>query len=803
MLRKIALGAGIVIGLLLLSVVALWLFVDANQFKPRIEQAVKDNTGRTLTIDGDLKLSVFPRLALALPKTRLSNRAGDRVSAELESARVAVALFPLLRQQVVVDRIVVTGLKATIERRKDGTTNIDDLIRRDGARPDPAQPATASAPSEFEIGGIQLLGADITLDDKQAGSVYRISNLNLETGRLATRSQTPLSLDASVSSTQPPLAANISVKGRLDVDLAAGNFGGNALAVTAKGTRGKDSFDVAARLGDVTWRASGGAAAGNLSASGVDLTARGSFGTTTLTEARVLAPALAFDPARQTLSVGGLDVKAQGKFAKDSFSAALTAPKLQIDPANASGERAQLTFSLKGDGADAATTDARLVLEGVSGNAAQMSFRQLALNATQQQGARKLVAALAGPASASLDGQRFAADKLVGEVTIEDPAIPQKVVKAALTARVALDHKKQTLDAGLTGRFDDTSAAVDLDVRNWNAPRIGFEASADRFNLDRYLPPPPPAAGNDSADPKVDPKVDLSAIADLNLAGELKVGQLQARNIKVSQLRLVMKAAGGTLDVAPLTMNLYGGSLNGSAGVHAEGNRMTVNATLANVAINPLMKDALNEDLLEGRGNVKLDLSTAGATVNGLKRSLNGSGNLLLRDGAIKGINLGQTLRQANDLRALRAGGAVEAHRADATQKTDFTELSASFAVTNGVARSTDLDVKSPLLRIGGAGAADIGAGTLDYTLRVSVVGTSKGQDGRTLDQLRGLTIPARASGPFEKVSWTIDWGAVAKDALASRAAAQTKEQLAPEAQEQRKKLESRARDALKGVLGR
>ena len=32
----------------------------------------------------------------------------------------------------------------------------------------------------------------------------------------------------------------------------------------------------------------------------------------------------------------------------------------------------------------------------------------------------------------------------------------------------------------------------------------------------------------------------------------------------------------------------------------------------------------------------------------------------------------------------------------------------------------------------------------MDYTTRVSVVGTLKGQDGRTVDQLRGVTVPVR-----------------------------------------------------------
>ena len=94
MVKKILIGLGAVVGVLALALIALVLFVDVNQYKPQIEAAVKDKTGRTLKIEGDLKLSVFPRIAVALPRTTLSNLAGDRVSAAVNSARVSVALLP-------------------------------------------------------------------------------------------------------------------------------------------------------------------------------------------------------------------------------------------------------------------------------------------------------------------------------------------------------------------------------------------------------------------------------------------------------------------------------------------------------------------------------------------------------------------------------------------------------------------------------------------------------------------------------------------------------------------------------------
>src|SRR5258706_964143 len=129
MRKKILIGIGVAVAVLAMVLVALAWLVDANQFKPRIEQYVHDSYHRTLTIDGDLRLSLFPRLALALPKTAISNRAGDHISAAVDSAQVGVAFWPLLRKEIVVDSIVITGLTAAIERRRHGSTTIDDLIQ--------------------------------------------------------------------------------------------------------------------------------------------------------------------------------------------------------------------------------------------------------------------------------------------------------------------------------------------------------------------------------------------------------------------------------------------------------------------------------------------------------------------------------------------------------------------------------------------------------------------------------------------------------------------------------------------------
>jgi AsmA protein len=795
MLKKILMGLAAVLGVVVLGLVALAVFFDANKYKPEIQQYVQQHYKRTLAFNGDLSLSVFPRIALALPQTTLSNRGGDRASASLKSAKVSVALLPLLRSHIEIGTVSIDGLTATIERRRDGTTNIDDLIKRDTAAAGPAEAQAATTP-DFEVGGIELTNADLTYNDMETKRSVHLSQLALKTGRLAPVVRTPLQFETRFDVSEPPGSGQLKVAGTLDLDLAKKLYATSDLDATVTATLDKQPLALTLLAERVAFAGASGA----IEALKVDAKAKGQRGTLTLDESRLLAPALAFDPAAKRLSVGGVEASAKGTSNADAFEVTLAAPKLDVTEASASGQRVVISAKLAPASNAAPAGQVHLTLEGVSGNARQFEVGKVALEGSGNQGARKFAVALAGPLTASLEAQTLSLPRFAGDITMEDPALPQKTVQFPVTARLALDAKAEKVDAGFASKFDETNAAAEFAVRGFASPKITFEASADRLNVDRYFPPPPQAPGNDSADPREDPKVDLSALRGLDLTGSVKVGALQARGIKANNIDVGLKAANGRLDVAPLSAQLYSGSLAGTAQLAAEGNQVKLDTTLANVSIQPLMKDVLDRDLLEGHGSVRLDVTTAGATVGAMKKHLGGSASVKLRDGAIKGINLAARLR---DAKSLLAGAKEDTQRANNAEKTDFSELNASFAIKDGVAVNDDLDVKSPLFRIGGAGRVDVGNGTLEYTTTVSVVGTLKGQDGRNIDQLRGVTVPVKLTGPFDRLAWNLDWGVAAQDALKSKVAEKITPQLQAEKDKARANVERKARDALKGLLQR
>src|SRR5690606_22438893 len=76
----------------------------------------------------DIELSLFPRIGLTVTDASLSQRDSDTVFASFDSARVAVAIWPLLSNSLVVDHVSIAGFKAWVEREDDGSLNLQDLL---------------------------------------------------------------------------------------------------------------------------------------------------------------------------------------------------------------------------------------------------------------------------------------------------------------------------------------------------------------------------------------------------------------------------------------------------------------------------------------------------------------------------------------------------------------------------------------------------------------------------------------------------------------------------------------------------
>lgn len=358
-----------------------------------------------------------------------------------------------------------------------------------------------------------------------------------------------------------------------------------------------------------------------------------------------------------------------------------------------------------------------------------------------------------------LNGTVTVRDDLLG-YAMPDLGLAVKAEGGDLPQTFALDLKSK-LEAdlaaekialsGLVAKLDDSTLTGNVMVGSFAGPAVQLRLELDQIDLDRYLPPPAEgeqaAAAAKPAKASDDP---LAALRTLELDGQVNVGKLKVKNLDITDVKVTVRSKNGVLRVDPLQALLYDGKLSARAELDARQKtpRLAVSNNLAGVQAGPLLKDLMGEERLTGTGEVSSDLRMAGMSDAEIRRSLNGTARFAFRDGAVKGINVAQLIRQAQ---AKLSGGSVP----DEPQQTDFSELSGSARITNGVVDNQDLSAKSPLLRIAGKGQVNLPGESVDYLLTTELVKSLQGQGGA--QDLAGLPIPVRIKGKLTEPGYSVD----------------------------------------------
>ena len=801
----------ILIGLVVLVVVAVvglaifLLTFDPNAYKYKLEELVQQRYQRTLTIDGEIELSLFPRIGLSVQGVSLSEPNSSETFASIDSTRLAVAVWPLLSNSFVVDHVAITGFKARVVRDKQGHFNFSNLVG--GMAPvteAPANPAEALAGAaqsavqaiangnlpqprnnmQIDIAGLDLKDGQVQLQDAITGMAVAVTKINANTGRVTFNQPFDVRMTARVEGGNPRVDANLTGQALLTLDPSAKRYAAQKLDLRMDGKLpGAEAKSLAMR-GNLAFNGQKSA----LDIAGLEVVFQGDVtdpaARATNVDASVAIPKLAIDPHKSQLQIEKLAIRAKGGVADGPFEFAVDAPALNISPASATGEA--LTGRVRISGLDAS-----FGLNGISGNAGELDIKEAKLDSTSKNGERIVKLNFASPLSLNLLQRSGGLSGLRGDVNITDPGLPkgslQIPVIGSVTADLLKDQATSKINAVLEGGKFDLSADI---TKLSDSPRVNFALVVDTLDLDKLVPPvaapapKPPAEGKkDESKPAqpapapaapADDSIDLSALVGPSVNGTLKVGKLVVRGLKADDVGASVKLDKGKLEITSLTAGLYGGKLAGALTVDAaQGNQLATKMSLAGIAIEPFLMDLANRNVLSGTGSLALDLKTAGANAYAMKSGLGGTMQLRLRDGAVKGINLTQTLR---DLKAaFKPESQDETVPADTSKQTAFSEMDADLAFTKGVAAVKRLNVVSPLLRVtqGDPATIDFVKSELDLVARARVVNPAADPEGQELIDLKDVTIPVHVKGPFEKPTYTLLWkdavGAILKRSLENK----------------------------------
>ncbi|SJL82771.1 AsmA family protein [Vibrio palustris] len=354
---------------------------------------------------------------------------------------------------------------------------------------------------------------------------------------------------------------------------------------------------------------------------------------------------------------------------------------------------------------------------------------------------------------------------------LDGKSVPNAPLKLQLAAKGSYDLGKKQAKLNL-----DT---LDINEMQWQGkvnakldeiPKITFSLSSDNVDLDPFLVSPEaqsqakpktvPAKTHDQS--LIDQKAaepDLSALSGLDVSGSVKMKQFKAANAKLHNVDINMAIHQGKVLLNHFDADLYDGHVNAKATLDGNDLPATYKAsgTIKHVEALPLLKDLTKKQWLAGNMNADFSVQGAGLTPEILKPNLEGSLDMAFKDGSINGVNVAQLIRTTY---AKLKGQKVED---DAPQKTDFSSLTAKVKLDQGVANVTSLHLQSPLLRIQGEGSANYLEETMDMLVRTSLVSSLKGQGGKSIDELRDVTIPLNIHGQWAKPKFKLVFDDVLK----------------------------------------
>lgn len=265
-LKWTAIAIGILIVLIIIAIIVIPHVVNTEAVKSRIEAVATQQTGRRVSIEGPLSLSLFPWIGFDAHDISVANAKGFEKEPfmHVKEAQIHARLIPLIFGRIEVSGITLDAPGVHLARKENGRSNWQDLIGADAGASQPnARQSGGSLLARLSIGHIAINDATLTYDDAQSGKHFEIRQFSLAASKIAAGQRFPLSFSTHVASNEPHFRAAIS----FDTQASFG-AGGNRIALT-QGTLtttitrygGSHPIDIAAQWNRIALNSAAGTAA--------------------------------------------------------------------------------------------------------------------------------------------------------------------------------------------------------------------------------------------------------------------------------------------------------------------------------------------------------------------------------------------------------------------------------------------------------------------------------------------------------------------------------------------------------------
>ena len=730
-IKTISIVASLVIALVITTLLLLPKLLNTDTFKQQITQQVEQYTGQALTITGDVKLALFPRLSLHTGAISLSQPTGitskntqaNRPLLQIASAKIGVKLLPLLQNKFELSKIELNQPQVYFIAAKDGSTSLTELSNKKPSNNLPKTSSTTatnttttnsssardktSALGVIAISGISIINGALIVEDQAQNAQYSLNQVNIEAGDILSHTLTPIKISA-LASINSNTEANTNKIENFAIDIQAQASHSADLSSTTL-------QQVSARITEIGQSQS----ARKLSA--------------TLNQ-------LSFNQTTQLLDIRTLKlVGDDGKLSPELSIASLVLPT-SVFHTNSSNRYVSPIIAFT-------VAEKNLGLE-----------------------ARGEISVKDWNTQASIQGQ------IVSEEFMPKNILDFFEIKYAATDKDVLNISKFSSNFNgsthgvalhnINFTLDDSHFTGDVSLVNFSDPHYMFDIDLDQINIDRYLPESsdsssvsnPAKNAHENAAAGLAIMVPLPLFKNMFANGMFRIGNLQANGAKLADIVVDIKSNDKTVVIKPRA-NLYDGKTDGTITLSSKGDVSTLRIQnhLQDVNFGPLLKDVQVSDKIAGKGTATTDITF---TENNGQQTNTGTIVVAVVDGAFKDFDIKKILDDAQDNIDSFRGKEIKQETANVSE-TSFAQMNATLFLNDNVITNNDLNIKAPAFRISGEGNVDLVSQALEYATSVTVVNTNEGQGGKNRSDLKGLIIPVRFYGDLSKPQYQIDFRAL------------------------------------------
>lgn len=809
-----------IVALLIISLVGIAIFFltfDPNAYRDKLEEFVYQRYERHLSIEGEIELSLFPRIGLTVQSVHLSEKGSQAPFAAVKEMRFSVAVWPLLWNRLVVDHLSLDGVQAWFEvggaapgqsppepdsgpslemTQGSGDALWSWLLSEVQAQPleEAVLPRLQRSEFQVDIAGLEVHGATIYFFDAQKHWSAELKDLSITTGRMTLEQPFDINLKGRLHSRQ--LETDLRIDGQGVVTLAP--YAQRAIVHRSHFQFAGQVDELHFEQGDL--RASAEYLHGQaLDFEQFDLTARGQGqdGAIKALSLNLKAQSLGLHWAQQQLWWEGVQVRLQGEHGPARAELALEAPKLWMTPEQTQAEPIQgsLRFAHGQE-----VLGLQLSLAEFDSGWKALHAGRFDLLGQYKNEYQSWQLQLQSPLKWSFEDEQLEFDDLYGLLRLDDEALAEGYSARALAGRFFIQPFNGHAAGDLHGApwsgslaQEDTASlkayigeALDehKEYLSWllwfdedNRPaRLITNLEADAFDLGQWVPHAQARADRAQRPARkhqldafvvdtsltVRPQPDLRWHAiPINWFWHVHAGQFRIEQLWLEDAQLNGHWTESGLEISEFRARLHEGTVqahvswqeNEQLHGYMELDHIDAAALLAGLGVQPF---------LQGTGQLEATWHTHGATTAAWLANLNMHAQAAVHDGAFIGFSVWEQVDAANVvLRQLFSAALPDMPEAfNPEHTTRFEQAEFNLRGMKGQLVFDHLEILDPDydIRIGQPAWIDLANQQLDIVLLLSLHLAEPEAHGSHRQSFAEATIPLRVTGSLAAPDMRLQW---------------------------------------------